>query len=371
MKSSAAADSGADTMRAMVLVGHGGIDKLVYRLDYPKPQPAAGEVLIRVGACGLNNTDINTRTGWYSQSATGATTAAAASGASAEDATWGGKPLSFPLIQGADAVGIVESVGAGADDSLVGKRVMIDCWLRDKNEPLNGDKCGYFGSERNGGFAEWTTVDSRNVYPVDSPLSDAELATFSTSYLTAEQMLNRAAVSGDDTVFITGASGGVGSALVQLANRRGAKTIALCAEDKMAAVRALKPSAVLPRAPEDLHAALTAAGVNAVSVVADVVGGALFPQLINVLQRRGRYVCSGAIAGSGVDFDLRVFYLRDLTLTGSTITPPGVFGDVVRYIERGEVRPLLAKTFPLQQLPDAQTMFAAKKHIGNIAVVCK
>ncbi len=358
-------------MKAMVLTGHGGIDKLVYREDFPKPQPKAGEVLIRVCACGLNNTDINTRTGWYSQSATGATNPeTAAKSANEKDAAWGGKPLSFPLIQGADAVGIAESVGEGVDDSIIGKRVMIDCWLRDKTEPHNANKAGYFGSECNGGFAEYTAVDARNVYPINSALSDAELATFSTSYLTAEQMLNRAKVGGDDIVLIIGASGGVGSALIQLAKRRGAKVIAMCAKDKAATMRALlSPDAILPRAPDDLSAALKAAGFDGISVVADVVGGALFPQLINALQRRGRYVCSGAIAGAGVDMDLRILYLRDLTLIGSTVTPPEVFPDVISYIEKAEIRPLLAKTFPLKQLPEAQQMFAAKKHIGNIAVV--
>lgn len=359
------------TMKAMVLTGHGGLDKLVYREDFPKPSAAAGEVLIRVLACGLNNTDINTRTGWYSQSASGATNADnTAAGANAEDAAWGGKPLSFPLVQGADAVGIVEGIGEGVDDSIIGKRVMIDCWLRDNNNPDDDNKTGYFGSERNGGFADYTTAPVANVYPVDSALTDAQLATFSTSYLTAEQMLNRAGVGGDDIVLITGASGGVGSALIQLAKRRGAKTIALCAENKIAALEdATKPDKILPRAPANLSRALNDAGFDGASVVADVVGGALFPQLLGALTRRGRYVCSGAIAGAGVGLDLRVMYLRDLTLIGSTVTPPQVFPDVVGYIEKGEVRPLLAKTFPLKQLREAQEMFAAKKHIGNIAVI--
>lgn len=357
-------------MKAMVLTGHGGMDKLVYREDYPKPSASAGEVLIRVRACGLNNTDINTRTGWYSQSTGGTTTAEAANSASAQDAAWGGKPLTFPLIQGADAVGIVEGVGAGVDDSIIGKRVMIDCWLRDKDNPDDNNKTGYFGSECNGGFADYAVVDARNAYPVDSTLSDAELATFSTSYLTAEQMLNRANVGDDDVVLITGASGGVGSALIQLAKRRKAKTIALCAEDKASALGALNPDVILPRNPADIMAALNDAGfADGVSVVADVVGGKIFPQLINVLQRKGRYVCSGAIAGAGVALDLRIMYLRDLTLIGSTVTPPQVFPDLIAYIERGEVRPLLAKTFPLKQLHQAQEMFMAKNHIGNIAVV--
>ena len=133
------------------------------------------------------------------------------------------------------------------------------------SDPLNREQCGYFGSECDGGFADYTVADVRNVHVVDSDLADAELATFPTSYMTAENMLNRAG----DRVLISGASGGVGSALIQLARRRGAETIALCSETKAEAVRALGTDHVLPRAPEDLKTALeTATGREEVTVVA-------------------------------------------------------------------------------------------------------
>ena len=138
-------------MRAMVLTGHGGLDKLHYCEDWPKPEPQAAAVLIRVRACGLNNTDVNTRSGWYSQSES-------ASDDEVAHGAWGGAAISFPLIQGADAVGVVEAVGGKVDSELLGRRVMIDTWLRDWNDPLNLDKTGYFGSECDGGFAEYACV---------------------------------------------------------------------------------------------------------------------------------------------------------------------------------------------------------------------
>ena len=235
--------------------------------------------------------------------------------------------------------------------------------------PLDRDKCGYFGSECDGGFAQYTVVDERHVHPVESELSDAELATFATSSMTAENMLNRAGVRSGDRVLITGASGGVGSALIQLARRRGAETVALCGESKAEAVRTLGADHVLPRAPEDLKGTLrTATGRDEVTVVADVVGGALWPQLIAALARGGRYTCAGAIAGPMVSFDLRTFYLRDLVFTGATVPPPGVFADLVGYIERGEIEPLLAAAFPLHDLVAAQAAFITKRHVGNIVV---
>ena len=357
------------SMRAVVLTGHGGLDRLSFRTDVPVPRPGPGEVLVAVGACGLNNTDVNTRTAWYSAGVSGATTGEGFETAADADAAWGGKAIEFPRIQGADVCGRVVAVGGDCDPSLLSRRVLIDPWLRDWDDPLDRDKCSYFGSECDGGFAQYTVADVRNVHVVESDLSDAELATFATSYMTAENMLNRAAVRTDDRVLITGASGGVGSALVQLAGRRGAETIALCGETKSEAVRALGADHVLPRAPEDLENSLhDVTGRKEVTVVADVVGGPLWPRLISALARGGRYTCAGAIAGPIVEFDLRAFYLRDLVFTGATVPAPGVFSDLVGYVERGEIRPVLAATYPLDQLVAAQEAFIAKRHTGNIAV---
>jgi NADPH:quinone reductase-like Zn-dependent oxidoreductase len=358
------------TMKAMVLEGHGDMDKLVWHEDWPLPVPQGAEVLIKVLACGLNNTDVNTRSGWYSKSVEAATTGAAYDEVSDDDPTWGGAPISFPRIQGADIAGVVVRCGPDANSALLSKRVISDNWLRDWDNPLNKDNIGYLGSECNGGFAEYTTIDYRNVAAVESDLTDAELATFSCSYSTAEGMLNRAQVSSNDTVLVTGASGGVGSALIQLAKRRGAKVVAMASEAKHDAVSKLAPDAILSRNPANLKAALKVAiGQETVNVVADIVGGDYFPTIIDVLSRGGRYTCSGAIAGPMVFVDLRTFYLRDLTFTGSTVIPPQVFTDLVSYIEKGEIRPLVAATYPLKDLHAAQQAFIDKKHMGNI-VVC-
>lgn len=354
------------TMRAMVTMGHGDLDQIVLQSDWPRPEPAPGEVLIRVGACGLNNTDVNTRTGWYSKSVTEATTGAAHASSDTDEPAWGGSPVQFPRIQGADACGRIVAVGAGVDAGRIGERVITDNWLRDEADPLDKNKAGYFGSERDGGFAEYVTIPARNALAVRSDLSDAELATFSCSYSTGEGMLTRASVSEQDTVLVPGASGGVGGALVQLAKRRGARVIALASEEKHDDVAKLGPDRILPRAPSNLREAL---GNDRITVVADVVGGPYWPTLVDVLERGGRYTCSGAIAGPIVSFDLRTFYLRDLTFTGSTVIDPEVMANLVRYIEAGEIKPALAAVYPLEQLREAQTAFIAKKHTGNI-VVC-
>ena len=287
-------------MRAVVLTGHGDLDRLVYREDWPRPVPGPDEVLIRVGACGLNNTDVNTRTAWYSKGVDTATTGAAFDNAEDADATWGGSAIRFPRVQGADVAGRVVAVGARGDGDLVGARVLVDPWLRDYERPGDLARAGYFGSECDGGFADYSLADRRNVHAIESELSDSELATFATAYVTAENMLNRAGVGAGDRVAITGASGGVGSALIQLARRRGAETIALCRPAKAEAVHALGPDHLVTDGPDGL-----AALVKTVTVVADVVGGAEWPRLIETLARGGRYVISGAIGGPMVPLDLR------------------------------------------------------------------
>lgn len=361
------------TMRAMVLTGHGGFDKLDYRADFPTPSVGPTEVLIKVAACGLNNTDVNTRTGWYSRSVgDGTTQEGGADGFETIDddaATWGRAGLSFPRVQGADVCGSVVAVGADSDASLIGSRVLVDPWIRDWNDPMDMSKAGYFGSETDGGYADFTAVPVQNVHPITSDLSDAELATFATSSITAENMLRRANVGPGDLVLIPGASGGVGSALIQLANRRGATTVALCGDSKRDQVAAVGPSAILPREPEDLEAALeSAVGRPDVDVVADVVGGTMFEQFIEVLRQGGRYTCAGAIAGPMVTMDLRTFYLKDLTFTGATVIPPDLFQSLVGYIERSEIKPLLARTWPLKDFKDAQAAFLTKAHVGNLVV---
>jgi NADPH:quinone reductase-like Zn-dependent oxidoreductase len=354
------------TMRAMVTIGHGGLDQLVFHDDWPRPEPAAGEVLVKVGACGLNNTDVNTRSGWYSKTVQDATTGDGYDEVGSEDPSWGGAPVIFPRIQGADVCGEIVAVGEGVSETRIGERVITDNWLRDEHDPLDKNKTGYFGSERDGGFAEYTTLPSRNALAIQSDYSDAELATFSCSYSTAEGMLTRAQVTEADTVLVTGASGGVGSALVQLAKLRGARVIALASEAKHDDVTALGADRVLPRAPDHLKSAL---GDDKITVVADIVGGDYWPHLIDCLERGGRYTCSGAIAGPMVTLDLRTFYLRDLTFTGSTVIDLDVTPRLVGYIESGAIKPALAATYPLEELREAQSAFIAKKHTGNI-VVC-
>ena len=360
-------------MRGVHLTGNGGFDKLVVRDDIPVPVPGHGEVLVAVGACGMNNTDINTRTAWYSKAVTSDTATGGDEGfaqAGTDDSTWGGSGLTFPRIQGADVVGHIVAIGDNVDNSLIGERILVDPWIRNRSHPEDRSLAGYFGSERDGGFAEYTTVPAINAVPVHSTLEDTELATFPCSYSTGEYMLTRARVAEGETVLVTGASGGVGSGLIQLVRARGARCIAIAGREKLKSIEALGADTVIARDEPDLASAVRdAAPAGEVDVVADVVGGENFPLWLDLLARGGRYVTSGAIAGPVVELDLRTLYLKDLELWGATVMPREVFVNLVKLIEQGILRPLLAGTFPLEDIHAAQKKFLEKKHVGNFVIV--
>ena len=362
------------TMKAVVLVGHGGLDKLEVHTDWPTPTPAAGQVLVRVGACGLNNTDINTRTAWYSKKVTDGITDAGGKGgydeAESSDASWGSAALTFPRIQGADVSGHVAAVGQGVDPARVGQRVIIDPWLLASGDWLDAARSQYFGSEVDGGYAEYCVVRAENAVEISTQLSHAELATFPCAYTTAENLVARTGLRPGERVVISGASGGVGSAAIQLCRARGARVVAIASAAKAEILHQLGAETVIDRNEPHLVEAIRDASAGGPQVALDVVGQGAFGALIDALAHGGRYSSSGAIAGPMVDFDLRHLVYKDLQLTGATIVPPGTMKRLVGLIEQGALKPLLAQSFPLEQLAQAQEAFMAKRHVGNIVVEC-
>ncbi|TCM65747.1 alcohol dehydrogenase family protein [Rhizobium sp. BK068] len=367
-----------ETMRAVLLTGFGGIDKLVYREDVKVPQPGPGEVLIRVGACGVNNTDVNLRTRWYDRDVNeslsenvGLQGAGDPKKADAETSgTWKEETIVFPRIQGAAVVGTIAKVGQSVDSSRIGDRVIVDPQVRDLSLPERAQLVAYLGGERDGGFAEYVVVPAENAYKVQSSLSDAELATFPTSYDTAEEMLVRARLGEGETVVITGAAGGVGTALVQLSLIRGARVVAVAGAAKEERLRALGAHHFVAREIADVRGAIEAlVGERAVHVVADVVGGPFFTDSLKLLCRGGRYSTAGAIAGPIQSIDLRDLIYKDLEMFGITCPTPDTFKSVIGHVASGRLKPLIEKTYPLKDLPAAQGDLVKRSHVGKLVII--
>lgn len=347
------------TMKAIVTIGIGGYEKLELR-DVAVPELGPDDVLLEVLAAGVNNTELNTRLGWYSSSVregTGETS-------EGEDRTDGGwnAATPFPLIQGTDCCGRIVAVGSAVDTVRIGKRVIVRSCMRENG--FDDMKTVWLGSDFDGAFAQYVKVPAAEAFAVECNWSDAELASIPCAYGTAENMVGRAGVERGMRVLVPGASGGVGSAVVQLAKRRGAEVIGITNAGKRDTVRDIGADRVLAR-DEDPVAAL---GEESVDVVIDNVAGAGFGQMLKVLCRGGRYASSGAIAGPIVELDMRDMYLKDITLIGCTAWDESVFPNLISYIEAGEIRPLVSETYALERIAEAQEAFGSKKHAGKIVL---
>ncbi len=352
------------SMMAVVTTGHGGYEKLDYRV-VAMPEPGPGEVLVRVSAAGVNNTDINTRLGWYAPTVTAgtnATTAEEASTGANRGQGWNRKTR-FPLIQGTDCCGRVAAVGTGTSAELIGSRVLVRACMRVHG--FGSSETVWMGSDFDGAFAQYVKVPAAEVFAVECDWSDEELATLPCAYATAENMLHRAGVGPGEHVVVSGASGGVGSAVVQLAKRRGAEVTGIAGARKRDAVRAIGADRVIDR-DSDVVEEL---GERVADIVVDNVAGPGFPAMLRLLRPGGRYVSSGAIAGPVVSLDMRDLYLKDIHLIGCTAWDEPVFPNLISYVERGQIRPLLAKVFPLERIADAQREFLLKEHVGNFVLV--
>ena len=350
-------------MSAVLTTGHGGYEVLKFSDDVEVPNPRSDQVLIKVLGAGINNTDINTRTAWYSKSVSGETNAEDSQGDN-DDGSWSGDPLEFPIIQGADCYGEIVAVGADIDSSRIGERVLVRT-MQQYAMDYRPYECWTMGSECDGAFAEYMVAFSDESFKIESNWSNAELASIPCAYSTAENLLERSDVKEDEVVLITGASGGVGSAAIQLAKRRGAKVIAISSKAKSGAVVKIGADEIIYRE-DKLTDSLENEGVD---VVIDLVAGKSWGSLLDVLKKGGRYAVAGAIAGPIVELDVRTLYLKDLVLIGCTFQNRDVFQNLIGYIERNEIKPFVSKTYPLKDIIIAQKDFVSKKYVGKLVLL--
>jgi NADPH:quinone reductase-like Zn-dependent oxidoreductase len=344
----------SETMRAVRIAEHGGPEVLELT-EVAVPAPQAGEVLVQVAAVALNNTDLWTREGAYGRPGD----PEALSG-------WRG-PISFPRIQGADVAGRVVAVGADVDKNLVGRRVVVDPAIYDTEGP-NANPVGLMGSERDGGYAEYVTALAERVHDMtESPLTDDQLATLPTAYGTALGMIERGRLREGETVLVSGASGGVGIAVIQIARARGARVLAISSGSKIDVVREAGAHEVIDRA-RGVAEQIRAAAPEGIDVALDVVAGDLVGEGLPLLREGGRWVVAGALGGYDVTFDVRRLYLHNAQVIGSAMHTPTHFGLLMDLARKAEIQPVVAATFPLDQAAQAQEELARRRHVGKIVM---
>lgn len=362
-----------NTMAAMLLTGHGGADKLVYQQDVPTPQPASGQVLIRISATAKNNTDRKAREGLYPTKDKTETTSF----------QMGGAPtLIFPRIQGADVAGRVVGVGSGVDSSRIGERGLLDFNLyadgrRDIN--LTPD---YYGHGADGGYAEYIAVPADQFHAIENPeLSDAEVASMGMcSYQTALHMLTSAQIKAGERVLVTGASGGVGTALIQLCRIIGAIPYALSQRDKADALIKLGAEAVLDRNDmqdfTDKIRALTDG--KPIDAVMDLVGGEMtdlfIDSMIFDMNSRSSYPrlsIAGASGGNISEIMWTRIYLYQVQIFGVSHGTREEAEQLIAWIRSSELKPVLHAAFKLSDLHRAEDYFVNRgsHYLGKIVIV--
>ncbi|SEL46178.1 NADPH:quinone reductase [Halomonas daqiaonensis] len=361
-----------DTMAAMLLTGHGDVDMLVYHDDVPTPQPGPGEVLVKVTATAKNNTDRKAREGLYPVKKGEVTSFA-----------MGGEPtLTFPRIQGADIAGRVVAVGEGVDPSRINERGLLDFNLypdarRDIN--LTPD---YYGHGADGGFSEYVAVPSDQFHHVPNPeLSDAELAAMGMcSYQTAYHMMTSAGVKAGERVLVSGASGGVGTALIQLCRIVGAVPYAVSQQEKAEALKAMGAEAVIDRGDLEGFAerVLEATDGAPIDAVMDLVGGEMtdcfIDTMIQDMKARTSYPrlsIAGASGGNISEILWTRIYLYQVQIFGVSHGTREEAEQLIGWIRSGELKPVLHAAFRLSDLHQAERYFVSRdsNFLGKIVIV--
>lgn len=361
-----------ETMAAVQLTGHGGIDQLVYREDVAVPQPQAGEVLVKVTATAKNNTDRKVREGLYPTERDD------------DIASFqiGATPtLNFPRIQGADVVGRIVATGSGIPESRVGERGLLDFNIyADERRDINLTP-DYYGHGRDGGYAEYIAVPSDQFYRIDNPdLADAELAALGMcSYQTALHMLTSAQVQKGEQILITGASGGVGTALIQLCRILGATPHAISSPGKEAALRQLGAESVIDRTRGRLQETVRqATGGRIIDAAMDMVGGETTNQLIGILTERmserrsyPRLSIAGASESNTTQILWTRIYLHQIQLFGVSHGTRTEAEQLINWIRKGSLEPVLHGTFKLSDIHRAEKYFVTRSssYSGKIALV--
>jgi NADPH:quinone reductase-like Zn-dependent oxidoreductase len=340
-------------MKAAVFWQHGD-PEVVEIADVPRPEVSPGQVLIAVRAAALNHLDLWARRGLP------------------------GLQFEFPHIGGSDIAGVVEEVGDGVEGLTPGARVLVNpsLWCGSCDWCLNGEEslCTSYkiiGEHVRGGFAEFAAVPAANVLPIPDDLSFEEAAAVPLVYQTAWRgLVSRGKLAAGESLLVTGASGGVSTAAIQVAKHIGATVFAVTAgPEKAARVRELGADHVIDRVESDFSKEVwKATDKRGVDMAFDSVGEAVWPDLLRVLARGGRLVTYGATTGPAGQVEIRLTFWKQLQIIGTTMSSVSEFDAVMSLVFEKKLKPVIDVVWPLEDAHEAHRRLEASQQFGKIVL---
>lgn len=342
-------------MRALTISAHGGLDRIDYREDLPRPTlRGPGDVRVRVTAGALNHLDIFLIGGLP------------------------GVTITPPWILGADATGVVEEVGDAVTGVAAGDTVIVNpgtgcghCeYCLDDEQPLCL-RYRILGEHIPGTFAEQLVVPATSVCPVPAGLPAPARAAFGLATLTAWRMVvTRAAVRAGDDVLIWGIGGGVALQAMQICLRLGARVWVTSGSDaKLARAREMGAHETLNHHTQDVVREIRArTAKRGMDVVLDNVGEATWARSLGVLGRRGRLVTCGGTSGAIVETDVRRMFWNQWTLMGSTMGSESEFAAIAAELRAGHLIPVVDSVYPLADGRAAFERLASGEQFGKIVL---
>jgi len=340
-------------MKATLFRQHGGPEVLEFT-DFPDPQPKAGEVLVRLRAAALNRMDVMVRDGWQ------------------------GLKLDLPHINGADGAGEIAALGNGVSDFQISEPVVI-------NANLGCGECEFCLNEQDnmcrnwhllgetvrGTYAQYVCVPARQLYKLPADFDFHQAAAAALVYQTAwHSLVRRGEVKVGETVAVVGAGGGVNSASIQIAKYLGAQVVVIGSNSKkLEGAEALGADILIDRSKNEdwSKAVFLATDKRGVDVVVDNVG-TTFPLSLRTLRKGGRLLTVGNSGAARFEIDNRYIFAKHLSILGSTMSTLAEFAEVMDLITAGKLKPIIDKTFPLQDAAQAQERLWRGENFGKITL---
>jgi NADPH:quinone reductase-like Zn-dependent oxidoreductase len=341
-------------MKAAFFKEHGGSEKILYD-DYRDPLAQAGEVVVRVRACALNQVDMLLLDGRFPP------------------------PEGLPHVNGCEVAGTVESTGAGVKGLTAGQRVVVfpgfscgTCEYCLRGERTVCVRYGYLGAHKDGGYAELVKVPAANIVPLPETISFEAAAAVPLAMLTSwRAVVTQASVRPGHTVLVQAAGSGVGSAAIQIARLCGARVMTTVgSDDKIEFAKRLGAELVVNYRTQDfVEAAKTWTGKRGVDAVIEHIGGETFEKSVYALTRLGTLVTIGSHDTHWGRLDLRHVYSKNLRVLGTNLGSLPEFRTMLEHLADGRLRPVIDRAFPLSDARAAVQYVLDRRNQGKVLVI--